>query len=289
MKKALYIALAVLVLTVSIFPICSQAAAVGEVVYEENFENGETDISPTSDKTGTNVIKSEDGNHYLHFNGYGENRYSLSCFGPYVADFDFSFKIRQTIHNGSWSYCMALFHIDWNVNAYRVDLYEDHVRLVFDNGVDDETAFGSYDSFGVSNDKWSTVQVFGRGNEYTVVMDGELVGQFTSDERDEGNFGFCGWQTEFDVDDIKIIEYVDGTAPPVNSLVDGMGEETDNRDIIENERESRKMLDTLIDAVSSLGGFAILLYISLAIAALAVIVIVVILIVSAIKKRRKKE
>lgn len=187
---------------------------------------------------------------------------------------------------------MILFHIDWNVNAYRVDMFEDHARLAFNNGVDDEQIFGSYDGFGVQDDKWHDVRVFGRGNEYTVVMDGRVIDTFVSDERDEGNFGFCGWQTEFDVDDIKITEYIDGTAPAVNTLVDGIEPESDNREIIENERETRKMSDTVMEVFGLSGSSSVvvkaILYVSIVLAAISVLLIIVILILSLVKKRRKK-
>lgn len=293
MKKLL----SVIVLTISVILCISsvtvQADGIGEIVYEEGFEYGETDILPTTDKTGTAKIMSENGNHYLHFEGNKTDDYSLACFGPYVADFDFSVKVRQKIHNGSWSNCMILFHIDWNVNAYRLDLFEDHARIAFNNGVDEEKSFGSYDGFGVLDDKWYNIQIYGRGNEYTVVMDGKVITTFISDERDEGNFGFCGWQTEFDVDDIKITEYVDGTAPAVNTLVFGIEDEESNREIIENERKTRKMTDNVIDVINNISGSSalirVILYISLVLAIISAVTVIAIIILWFIKKNKSNK
>lgn len=289
MKKLISVFLCLLLVFAAAIPTMAADTATGEEVYFEDFEKGETDIMPTSEKTGKNEILSEDGNHYLHFYGYDENRYSLSSFGPYVADFDFEAKLRQTIHNGMWSYCMVLFHTDWNVNAYRADFFEDHARLAFDDGVNEEEIFGSYEDSGIASDKWYTVQIFGRGDEYTLVLDGKVVATVTSDKRDEGNFGFCGWQTEFDVDDVKITEYVDGTAPAVSTLVEGMEEEEeDNRDVIEEEEDNRTMEDDKIDNAQSSSLGKILLFASLGLAAAAVLVIGIILIVALIKKRKSK-
>lgn len=293
MKRILSFVIVMLLLLSFTITAWADNSPKGELVYAEDFESGETDIKPTSDKTGSVKIKDENGNHYLHFDGNPENDYSLACFGPYVADFDLSVKIRQKIHNGSWSYCMVLFHIDWNVNAYRADFFEDHARLAYNNGVDDETVFGSHDDFGVLDDKWYEVQIFGRAGEYTVVLDGKVIDTFTSDERDEGNFGFCGWQTEFDVDDIKITEYVDGTAPAVDTLVDGIEPETDHREIIESKRETRKMKDAVIEALGAAGSASplvrVLLYSSIAVAILSVLLIATILILAFVKKRRSNK
>lgn len=290
MKKLLSVALLAVMIMLCMSPFSALAEESGEVVYQEDFEYGETDIQPTSEKTGTVQIKSEKGNHYLHFEGNKTDDYSLACFGPYVADFDFKVKIRQKIHNGSWSNCMILFHIDWNVNAYRVDLFEDHARMAFNNGVDEETVFGSYDGFGVSDDKWYNVEIFGRGNEYTVTMDGKVITTIVSDERDEGNFGFCGWQTEFDVDDIEITEYVDGTAPPVDTFVEGI-EESGNRDIIETKRPIRKMENVLIEAInlfnSSSSVSSLVLIVSVILAVVSSVVILLLIITHFARKKRK--
>lgn len=288
MKKILSVVILVM-LWLSVFSFSAVAAPTGEVVYEEGFEYGETDISPTTEKTGTAEIRQENGNHYLHFEGNKTDDYSLACFGPYVADFDFSVKIRQKIHNGSWSNCMVLFHIDWNVNAYRVDFFEDHARTAFNNGVDEETVFGSHEDFGVLDDKWYNLEIYGRGNEYTVVLDGKVMTTFISDERDEGNFGFCGWQTEFDVDDIKITEYVDGTAPAVNTLVSGV-EEGANRDVIENERATRKMdkpfTEVISDTLISSSLVTVILWVSGIVAVISLAVILVIVLLHFAKKRK---
>lgn len=290
MKKFLYIAVAMLLILSSVFVVNAETTQKGEVVYKENFENGETDIAPTSDKTGSVKIKKENGNQYLHFDGNKENDYTLACYGPYVADFDFTVKIRQKIHNGSWSHCMLLFHIDWNVNAYRVDFFEDHARLAFNNGVDDETVFGSIDGFGVS-EEWRTVQIFGRGNEYTIAMDGELVGQFVSEERDEGNFGFCGWQTEFDVDDIEITEYVDGTAPAVETILGDIMPEEENNGILEIMRDTREMLDSEITALAHNNAklFNVLLYVSIPLIVISLLSVLIVLLIPIIKKRKAKQ
>lgn len=286
MKKVITYLLLIGIISVT-FGVCFpvSAAQTDDWTYYEDFEYGDTDIVAYPDCGSSKIIKESNGNHALHIDS-NDVGYSLTCFGPYCADFDFTFRIKQVSHGGDFGWSKVMFHSKWGEHStYRLNLYNYRVSADFGDETEKiSKSLGENNKFKFEDDVWHTVSIYARGTKYTVTVDGEKAMTFLSDYNDEGCFGFCGWQAEYDVDDIRILEYVDGEAP---ELVDE--ESKKENGIIETEKKTRTMKDEFIKSVSTVvesSGKTVAI-VAFAVAAVALCGIITIFVVAFVKKKKK--
>ena len=119
MKKLISVLIAILIFLFSAFTV---TAVEYDVTYEEDFEYGETDIKAVGTNGYAEIVE-EDGNHILRLkpNNIG---YSLFAFGPYVADYDFTVRVRQNSHGGQNRFSKILLHSEWGEGeTYQLNLY----------------------------------------------------------------------------------------------------------------------------------------------------------------------
>lgn len=290
MKKKITLLLSALIGLTAVLSCIPVSAADAEVTYEENFEYGDTDITSTVNCGSTKIVE-ENGNHYLTFTP-NKDGYSLSPFGPYVADYDFSVRVRQDTRGGQTNVSKILVHSEWGEGStYQINLYNYRITATSEN-IKEKVTLAEKPDFEFNDNVWYTIQIFSRGHNTTVFIDGKKVLTFAADARPEGCFGFVTWQTTLCVDDISITEYVDGTAPAVETIIPSDGEENNDRVITESERPTRKMKDNIIKISkviaenTSVRTFVSIL--SFAVATVAFVLLIV-LIVFEIKKKNKNK
>ena len=85
-------------------------------------------------------------------------------------------------------------------------MYSYRVQANFCDENGNTKIFGENTKFKFETGEWHTVKICARGTKYTIFIDGEKALNFVSVDNAEGCFGFAGWQTDFDVDDIVIYE-----------------------------------------------------------------------------------
>lgn len=201
------------------------AAAAGTVAYEEDFEDGTTDIV-TKNGAGTAEVLDEDGNHYLQLtrNTTTADGYFDASFGPQARDFDYTLRVKITEYKSEdWNWGKVYFRAkDWENDAYICELWGWRTALTakqMEPLVDESVKADETQSLFFTPGEWYTMEIFARGNDFTVFVDGKKAVSMNKDLFSEGNFGFCGWGVNLAVDDIKIVTYADGEAPePVTAV-----------------------------------------------------------------------
>lgn len=255
MQKRILVFITFIVMIFSSLSGLSVAAEKYDVTYEEDFEYGETDIKPSA-KNGSSEIIEEDGNHFLRFKG-NDVGYSMSPFGPYVADYDFSVKVRQNSYGGQKRWSKILLHSEWGEGeTYQINLYNYRMTATYEKQTK-KTTLAEKSNVEFTDNVWHTLNIFSRGDTCTVYLNKKKILTFTSDLKPEGCFGFVTWQTDFEVDDISIIEYPDGAAPAVESIMPPEVESTD-RQVIEKKRDTREMKEKIIQVSNAVTGEIIL-------------------------------
>lgn len=258
MIKKLFCIMIILVLILSLFSI-NVFAADAELVYDEDFEYGVTDIVST-DKCGSVSIVEEEGNnnHILRVKGNDIN-YSQTPFGPYVADADFSVRVKQNSYGGQKRWSKILIRSEWGEYwTYQLNLYNYQTTVSYnDTTTKTSEVIATNPNVEFLDNVWHTVQIFTRGNKITICIDGKKVLSFESDYKSEGCFGFVTWQTDLEVDDISITEYADGKAPDVSTLIPPQPESTDMQ-IIENEPVKRDNVKSVVSVSKTVNNNSLL-------------------------------
>lgn len=194
---------------------CSiSAAPQKEIIYENDFEDG--NIDETFDVNhGTLTVVSEKGEKFLRCS-HESNKIQFA-YGPTEQhNVDISFRLRATtIVNATNATISPFFrspHIPaWDTISYQLQFKTYQTSLIYADRFADEMTLESisdYPDFGISMGLWNNVQISTRGERIIVYVNGDRVLETVDNRYGEyGGFGFSGLQASFDIDDIVITRH----------------------------------------------------------------------------------
>ena len=202
------------------FPCSVSAAPQKEVVYENDFENGEIDDTFEVNRGNLNVV-SEKGEKFLRCS-HESNRIQFA-YGPTdQRNVDISFRLRATtIVNATNATISPFFrspHIPaWDTISYQLQFKTFQTSLMYADRFADENqleSIGQYPDFGISIGLWNNVQISTRGERIIVYVNGDRILETVDNRYGEyGGFGFAGLQASFDIDDIVITRHYGKNSP----------------------------------------------------------------------------
>ena len=221
MKKCLLWLLSLAMLT-GVISSGFMVSAAGAVVYSEDFQDNTTDIVVWGEDpavVGTMTIASEGSNKLLKCvtsTGDGENGYTHTAFGPALKEFDFEFRMRpDNIKNPDFNWIKVLFRASPEAGeneSYIFEVWDWRAAMSIKstaNKKSENKKLTENQDFIFENGKWYTIKVEGRGNQFTVYVNGKKCTTMTDSSNlfKEGIFGFASWGANFSVDDIKITSF----------------------------------------------------------------------------------
>lgn len=197
-------------------------SAAGAVVYSEDFQDNTTDIQVWGEDpavVGTMTIVSEGSNKLLKCvtsTGDGENGYTHTAFGPALKEFDFECRLRpDNIKNPDFNWIKVLFRASPEAGeneSYIFEVWDWRAAMSIKSSANrksESKKLAENQDVIFENGKWYTIKVEGRGNQFTVYVNGSkcITMADSSSLFKEGIFGFASWGSNFSVDDIKITSY----------------------------------------------------------------------------------
>lgn len=238
MRKRLLAMAGALALSLSLI-LPTAAEDTGTVLYEQDFEDGTSDIINTlPENNGTSEIVEENGNKFLKLttnNGDEPNGY-LQFWGPYeegsdelaldmTGDWDYTLRVRPDyIKNPDHNWikiCVNAQDGIWENACYMFEMWQWRGKIAVKDqaaGLDDlnnPVVEGmENEDLGFSDGIWYSLKISRRGNTISVYVNDQLNVYMTDEDSrfDGGTIVFCSWGANFSVDDLKVVGY-EGDGP----------------------------------------------------------------------------
>lgn len=221
-KKMVSTLFAVLLLSSPAF-VLSGSAASGDVVYKNDFEDGEIRMDDFG-ANGKGEIATEGSNHYLKLlKNDNDAGYLHTAFGSAaVADFDWSMRVRlDRFSDEQWNWAKLCFRAPQRSEneSYHLELWSTRVAFSAKGGPNarsEEAKIKENTNTGLAKGVWYTVEIFARGDTFSAYINGKKMLEMSDPDFKEGVFVLCSWGVDMSVDNIVVTERAPGD-PVVSS------------------------------------------------------------------------